>query len=526
MRGRLKFAPLVLPLFLLLLPAAAGAFSLSLPADSAVKIEFPSRLGFTVTNTDEREGLSRLTLRFPSGYRITGGSPPPGWIVEQSPGLESGTGEISFRTTDEATCAGAIAPGGSRVFGVEVIAPASRAVTPDGLAGAQGEQSCRGVVLDPPATLPSWNRLGIEAALTAGPPILGLGGDVTVTMTVSNLSTVEVMEISALLRPEGTGSLSGLTGPAPGTLSLAPGASGSMTWTARAASAGTVSFAGQAVSKSVTSPPTRSDSLFIGDLDVSLSVTPEQVISGQDVQVQMNVQNRGPVRVLNVIPSALTFGGTATASAAAGPSPASQAVLEPGESATFAWLATMSGSAGETYGFSGWASAEGGSIVSQNATSNSGVLGQGEVASGSEQTDGGIPIGGGGTDGGAVAAVATGGSTPTAVPSATLQFVAMNNDGTSAGGAAFSADLVRALRILVAWQNLSGTHSERLELFSPDGSLYQQFSTQFAGTPVETRLSVTGTWITQYSLFGAWRVDVFLDSETMPITSGVFLLNP
>ena len=125
-----------------------------------------------------------------------------------------------------------------------------------------------------------------------------------------------------------------------------------------------------------------------------------------------------------------------------------------------------------------------------------------------------------------MAAVATGGSTPTAVPSATLQFVAMNNDGTSAGGAAFSGDLVRALRILVAWQNLSGTHSERLELFSPDGSLYQQFSTQFAGTPVETRLSVTGTWITQYSLFGAWRVDVFLDSETMPITSGVFLLNP
>ncbi len=102
----------------------------------------------------------------------------------------------------------------------------------------------------------------------------------------------------------------------------------------------------------------------------------------------------------------------------------------------------------------------------------------------------------------------------------------MNNDGTSAGGAEFSGNLVRALRIIVGWQNLPGTHSQRLEFFSPDGSLYQQSSSQFAGTPVETRLPVTGTWITQNSLFGAWRVDVFLDGDRMPITSGVFLLDP
>lgn len=528
MRGAPRHVLLALVLSLLALPVTAGAFTIAVSADSAVKIESPSRLAFTVTNTAEREGLSRLTLRFPSGYRVIGGSPPAGWIVEQGPGTPDGAGaEISFRTSDEAKCTGAITPGGSLVFDVEVIAPASRAVTPDGLASPQGEQSCRGVILDPPATLPFWNRLGMGVGLAAGPPVLGLGGDVTVTMTVSNLATVEITEISALLRLEGTGSLSGLTGPAPGTLSLAPGASGSMTWTARAASAGTVSFAGQAVSTHVSSPPARSNSLIVGDLDVSLTVSPEEVLSGEDVQVQMTVQNLGPVRVLNVIPSSLTFGGTAAAGAAAGPSPPSQAMLEPGESATFAWVATITGSAGETYAFSGWASAEGGSIVSGNATSNQGALGQPQVASQLENTDGSfLPAGGGGDGGAAASAATTGWSAPPAVPTATLQFVAVNNDGTSAGGAAFSGDLVRALRILVAWQNLSGTHSERLELFSPDGSLYQQFSTQFAGTPVETRLSVTGTWITQYSLFGAWQVDVFLDSETMPITSGVFVLTP
>jgi len=503
----------------------AEAFTISVPADSAVKIDFSSRLAFSVKNTAEQESLSRLTLRFPSGYRVTGGSAPLGWIVEQSTAPQGQTAEITFRTADEAQCSGAIAPGGSFVFPVEVIAPASRSVTPDSLASAQGEQSCSGLALEPPAALPSWSRLGIEAALAAGPPVLGLGGDVTVTMIVSNLSTVELTDVSALLRPAGTGSVSGLAGPIPGTLTLAPGASGSMTWSARAVSPGTVSFSGQAIAKNLTSPPVRSDTLFVGDLDVSLSVTPGQVISGQDVQVQMNVQNRGPVRVLNVIPSALTFGGTATASAAAGPSPASQAALEPGESATFSWAATLSGRAGDTYAFSGWVSAEQGGIVSQNATSNSGVLGQTEVASGSaEQPASGIPLGGGGANGGTTVASSSGSTAPT--PSATLQFVAVNNDGTSAGGAAFSGDLVRALRILVAWQNLPGTHSQRLELYSPDGSLYQEFSTQFAGTPVEARLPVTGTWITQYSLFGAWQVDVYLDSEGMPITSGVFVLAP
>ena len=524
MQGAVRPVLLALFLSLLTLPVTAEAFTVSLPADSTVRIDSSSRLAFTVRNTAGQEGLSRFTLRFPSGYRVTGSSAPLGWIVEQSTGTLGAVTEISFRTSDEAKCMGAVAPGASLVFGVEVIAPASRAVTPDSLVSAQGEQSCRGVALDPPPMLPSWNRLGMEAALTAGPPFLGPGGDVTVTMTVSNLSTVELADISALLRPAGTGSVSGLTGPTPATLALAPGASGSLTWTARAASAGTVSFGGQAVSGSVTSSSVQSDTLFVGDLDISLSVSPEQVVSGENVQVQMTVRNRGPVRLVDVIPSSLTLEGTATASAPAGPSPASQAALEPGESTTFTWAATLSGRGGDTYAFSGWVSAEGGSIVSQNATSNSGALGQADVASGSEGGAGDILLGGGGANAGTAAAPITGGAA--AVPSATVQFVAVNNDGTSSGGTTFSGELTRALRILVGWQNLSGTHDQRLALFSPDGSLYQQFSIQFADTPVETRLPVSGTWVTQSSLFGAWRVDVYLDSEGMPITSGVFVVTP
>jgi len=78
MRWALRGAPFFLLLSLAALPAAAGSFTLSLPADSRVTIDSPSRLVFTVRNTDGSDGLSRIALRFPSGYRVLAGSPSPG----------------------------------------------------------------------------------------------------------------------------------------------------------------------------------------------------------------------------------------------------------------------------------------------------------------------------------------------------------------------------------------------------------------------------------------------------------------
>jgi hypothetical protein len=187
------------------------------------------------------------------------------------------------------------------------------------------------------------------------------------------------------------------------------------------------------------------------------------------------------------------------------------------------------GKPGETYAFSGWAAAEGGAIVSVNAISNQGALAQEAVASGSDQTEGGTTLGGGDAGGGtaAVAATTTSGSSPAPPVSATLQFVAVNQNGSQTGGTQFSGGLIRDLRMVVGWQNVSGSHAQRLDLFSPDGSLYQRLSAPFSGAgSVETQLPVGGTWITQHSLFGAWRVEVFLDGGGMPITSGVFVLTP
>jgi hypothetical protein len=98
----------------------------------------------------------------------------------------------------------------------------------------------------------------------------------------------------------------------------------------------------------------------------------------------------------------------------------------------------------------------------------------------------------------------------------------------------FEAQIVREVRINV-WWNVGGTQTQRLELFAPDGSLYRRVSASFDANAlprtqgrvlVQTPLPVGGTWITEYSLFGAWRVDVYLAGQSAPVTSASFVLNP
>ena len=128
----------------------------------------------------------------------------------------------------------------------------------------------------------------------------------------------------------------------------------------------------------------------------------------------------------------------------------------------------------------------------------------------------------------AATSVAGGGSAASSI--AAVEFVGVMQDLTLLKRNDFVADLVRQLKIIVYWK-VSGTHAQRLELFTPQGVLYRRIATDFtgtsvtgAGTPVETVLPVGGSWITEHALFGGWRVDVFLDSQ--PATTASFVLNP
>ncbi len=112
---------------------------------------------------------------------------------------------------------------------------------------------------------------------------------------------------------------------------------------------------------------------------------------------------------------------------------------------------------------------------------------------------------------------------------ATVQFVGLGQDGGVSPGAAFSGQALRDLLVDVTWNLPGGSHVQRLELYSPDGALYQRLSAPLdnpgTATTLETRLPVGGTWITEHSLFGAWRVLVFLDDGATPVATAGFGLS-
>jgi hypothetical protein len=112
--------------------------------------------------------------------------------------------------------------------------------------------------------------------------------------------------------------------------------------------------------------------------------------------------------------------------------------------------------------------------------------------------------------------------------SASIELVGVNQHGRERNGVRFDTDRIRVLLIQVSWKTLVGQHTQRVELVTPDGSVYQNLTepvSSVTGTAfVETRLPVTGTWITEYDLHGKWTVNVYLDDAVKPVTSERFTL--
>lgn len=114
-------------------------------------------------------------------------------------------------------------------------------------------------------------------------------------------------------------------------------------------------------------------------------------------------------------------------------------------------------------------------------------------------------------------------------PSAQLRISGLHHDGAVKVQSQFTANDLRDLHLDVDYAQVSGSHRQRLELYGPDGMLYQRRFLDMsvtAGQPIQTRIPVGGTWITDHSLFGNWRVLVYLDSSQTPIATGAFALNP
>jgi hypothetical protein len=106
---------------------------------------------------------------------------------------------------------------------------------------------------------------------------------------------------------------------------------------------------------------------------------------------------------------------------------------------------------------------------------------------------------------------------------ADVDFVGVLLNGTEQNADSFSGAQLGDLKIIVQWRHLLQNHAQRLELIAPDGSLYQSLSRPLTvadeGNGVETRVPVSGSWITRFGLYGSWCVVVFFDQDEAPITT-------
>lgn len=120
------------------------------------------------------------------------------------------------------------------------------AIPTGGVEVGSGDDGPRDAVVEnPQALLISVSRL--LATLRITPATSALGQTVTVRMTVRNVGFEGINSITpSALSSAGTGALSLLTGPTPGSLTLAPGVSQDFTWTYQAAAAGEVTLTGSA----------------------------------------------------------------------------------------------------------------------------------------------------------------------------------------------------------------------------------------------------------------------------------------
>ena len=190
---------------------------------------------------------------------------------------------------------------------------------------------------------------------------IAAGSTFRVVITVKNISSATQSNIVANPTPPtqtraGTWSSPttncSLTSTAPSPLTLAAGASGTMTYTCTtlAADNGTVFFTTSVRNgtSTATSRPGNSNVLTVSALTVTWSITPAPpacLFSGNTATMTMRVTNSTAVTITSVSPSGFTltsFFGAST-SALTGPSPASVASLAPAAFQDFVWTVVVTG---------------------------------------------------------------------------------------------------------------------------------------------------------------------------------------
>ncbi|MBI5527400.1 MAG: PQQ-binding-like beta-propeller repeat protein [Deltaproteobacteria bacterium] len=376
---------------LLTMPAVASAaisFDVYLTADSKdyTVMAVESELKFRVVNSaSSTESMKNVVFTFNATVQDITSGESPGWTVTR----ETAT-VVRFISN---TCdVDPIAPGSYREFTIRHIPAPAAADFTDTFSRVRATKN-----LGPPACLqtsnnanattkPSWAVKSLEASVSASPLTVTVGTDINVTMSVTNRSSATQNTIAPTLGvfTGDTGACT-LSSPSPATLNLAAGASGQFGYTCNATASGNVFFKGSASNGAASSAEMTSNTVSIGNFTATMSLQPASILSGDTVTVTMQVTNAGSTTLTNIVPtsacgSQLCKFGTATSTYVSGPSPAGADELLPGYTVPFEWTFTITGSVGQTYYYTGYATADG-PLQTNTAASDTGQISSTSVTS-------------------------------------------------------------------------------------------------------------------------------------------------
>ncbi len=360
-------------------------------------------LWFNVTNTTAAGGVSinQVALHIPNstGDNFARGiTAPPGWsfVVNEILGNGDSRNDVTFT----ASAGFEIAPGASLVFQVGMQGDFNNPV-PAAAANVTRMLSSIDARFTSTATVtltntPVWTRFALAVSAAASPASLATNGNGFFSIHVENRSTanqttVQISPTWLKLQTANTGTAT-LGTPAPATLSLAVGASGTITvpfTNARPDSFFVLAKVqnGNSATPTVSSPEVASDEVSAGNLTARLVLAPVNAAAGDAVTVTMTVQNNTRAVALGngtfsntsigmVQPGGapVSIGGAAIACPGASVPP-NVPSLASGQSATFTWSCTLSVGAAPlaTYQVSGFAKGNG-TNLSPVAKSNTGTV--------------------------------------------------------------------------------------------------------------------------------------------------------
>jgi hypothetical protein len=114
-------------------------------------------------------------------------------------------------------------------------------------------------------------------------------------------------------------------------------------------------------------------------------------------------------------------------------------------------------------------------------------------------------------------------------PKAEIKFTVVNGrDGRTHAGHSFRYGKARDIMIEVRWERVTISTHQRLELYAPDGNLYQMFPAVLPEDPEPLLFRVpvgAGSWVMSGGLAGTWCAKVFLGNDPEPVAAESFELN-